>query len=143
MNAIIEEIMADVQTKGREISLLISELSEFEDTYDSASTSASTDDRTVAAAFRDLVETLVEAESVIHFYNKKIRFEGYPNLQPNGRYTADGKELSSGSVIEVLDDVWGDGKSYQWRRTHIEYDNGYYAAGFAKQKLDELRVRVR
>lgn len=141
MSAIIDEIMADVQTKGRDISLLISELSEFEDTYDSAKASA--EDRTKAAAFRELVETLVEAEDIINFYNKKVRFEGYPVLQESGRYAAGGKELSSGSVIEVLEDVWGDGKYYQWRRTHIEYHDGYYAAYLPKTKLDELRVRVR
>lgn len=141
MGTIIDEIMADVQTKGRDISLLISELSEFEDTYDS--TKANTEDRTKAAAFRELVETLVEAENVIHFYNKKIRFEGYPVLEDSGRYIAGDKELSSGSVIEVLEDVWGDGKSYWWKRTHVEYDNGYYAVGFPKAKIDELRVRIR
>jgi hypothetical protein len=141
MSTIIDEIMADVQTKGREISLLISELSEFEDTYDLSK--ANTEDRTMAVAFKEVVETLVEAESVINFYNKRVRFEGYPVLRESGQYVAGDKELSSGSVIEVLEDVWGDGKYYQWKRTHIEYHDRYYAVGFLKTKLDELRVRIR
>jgi hypothetical protein len=141
MSQVIDEMMDEVQTKGRAITLLMNELREFEDTFDSSE--ASTEDRTQVAAFREIVETLAEPESIINYYNKRVKFEGYAVLQESGHYIAGEKELSSGSIIEVLDDVWGDGKTYQWKRTHIEYDKGYYAVGFEKSKIDELRVRIR
>ena len=141
MSQIIDEMMDEVQTKGRAITLLMNELREFEDTFDSSKASA--EERTKAAAFKEIIETLAEPESIINYYNKHVKFEGYAILQENGHYAAGERVLSSGSIIEVLEDVWGDGKAYQWKRTHIEYDKGYYAVGFPKSKIDELRVRIR
>ena len=140
MSQLIDEMMDEVQTKGRAITLLMNELREFADTFDSSR--ASTEDRTKAAAFQEIVEKLAEPESIINYYNKRVKFEGYAILQ-DGRYMAGERSLFSGSIIEVLEDVLEDGKLYQWRRTHIEYDNGYYAVGFPKSKVDELRVRIR
>ena len=141
MSQLIDEMMDEVQTKGRAITLLMNELREFEDTFDSSN--ASIEDRSKVDAFREIVETLAKPESIINYYNKRVKFEGYAVLQESGHYMAGDRELSSGSIIEVLEDVLDDGKIYRWRRTHIEYDKSYYAAGFGKSKIDELRVRIR
>ena len=141
MNQLIKDVIAEIQAEHGRISLLVSKLSEFEDVYNVMDTDP--EDRTQAAAIREINEMLSKVEDTVNFYRKRVRVKGYPEETPHGRYAVDGRELHCGIEIEVYEDAWGNGEGFMWKRTHVECSDRYYAVGFENKDLSELLVRVR
>lgn len=93
-----------------------------------------------AVLFR-VMNLLQDACWEIDYLEKPIADCGILVRNEGGRYELNGREFTSGAVIEVLVKGAGDEPSY-WERTRIEHDSDYYEVN-RRRRLDGLMVRYR
>ena len=99
----------------------------------------------------DALEMLDKVNSGIKALNQPIAVQGQLHKGNNGRYSVEGRELSSGYGLEVLAPTEvvatesGDWKTgYKWVATSMEHNGeDYYLVGFADLPLEGLTVRIR
>lgn len=99
----------------------------------------------------DALEMLDKVNSGIKALNQPIAVQGQLHKGNNGRYSVEGRELSSGYGLEVLAPTEvvatesGDWKTgYKWVATRMEHNGeDYYLVGFADLPLEGLTVRIR
>ncbi len=98
----------------------------------------------------DALEMLDKVNSGIKALNQPIAVQGQLHKGSNGRYSVEGRELSSGYGLEVLAPTEvatksGDWKTgYKWVATRMEHNGeDYYLVGFADLHLEGLTVRIR
>lgn len=98
----------------------------------------------------DALEMLDKVNSGIKALSQPIAVQGQLHKGSNGRYSVEGRELSSGYGLEVLAPTEvttksGDWKTgYKWVATRMEHNGeDYYIVGFADLPLEGLTVRIR
>ncbi|HAJ4019587.1 TPA: hypothetical protein HLT81_24145 [Escherichia coli] len=88
---------------------------------------------------------LQDVVSQLRYLDRSVRVEGILTLQPNGRYSIDDWELSSGSPVELL--IYDkDEERHDWQATRIEHSHahgGYYAYHYPELQLNGIRARIR
>lgn len=112
---------------------------------------ADPEQRFLQEELRQALDCLEKADRIIKNLEAPIRYSGKLRKQSNGRYSLDGRELSSGYCIEVLapceyydckKDDYVEGR--EWVSTRIEHNgDDYYLVGYSKVKMDGLEARIR
>ena len=96
------------------------------------------------------MEMLDDANSIIKALSQPIAVQGQLHKGANGRYSVEGRELSSGHGLEILAPAevatksgeWKEG--FKWISTSIEHNGkDYYAVDFKDLPLEGLTVRIR
>lgn len=83
---------------------------------------------------------LDEAFALVKYYEKPVAGEGWLMKKQNGRYDLVGYELTSGCVIEVLNE---EDEPPAWVRTTIEHNGEDYYAVSLRGNLEGMRARYR
>jgi len=83
---------------------------------------------------------LDEAFSLVKYYDLPVVGEGRLTKNQNGRYQCSGMELTSGCVIELLDE---DDETPRWVRTAIEHNGEDYYALSLRGALEGKLARYR
>jgi len=86
----------------------------------------------------NVIQTLDKISEDIMYLNQPVQSNGYLVKRSNGRYFLNDLELSSGVLVEILDD------DFEWRLTRIEHSGDYYAVALGKSiALDNRKCRIR
>ena len=95
-----------------------------------------------AAVLYRVINLLQDACWEIDYLEKPVIDCGVLVRNEGGRYELNGREFTSGSMIEILiEDPDGEEPAY-WERTRIEHDTDYYEVN-RRRKLDGLMARYR
>ena len=95
----------------------------------------------IMALFK-VINLLQDACWEVEYLEKPIADSGVLIRNEAGRYELNGREFTSGAIIEVLNtDPEGEAPAY-WERTRIEHDTDYYEVNH-HWRLDGLMARYR
>ncbi|MDI3236457.1 DUF5348 domain-containing protein [Exiguobacterium antarcticum] len=84
------------------------------------------------------IYALDEIKADIKYLNQAVKRNGYLSKQSNGRYLLNDTELTSGMLVEIMDD------DFEWRLTRIEHSGDYYAVALGKTiAIDGRKCRLR
>lgn len=102
------------------------------------------DEVQLAVEYRSIVGKLDELSHALSYFMRPVAREGKLYMNQNGRYELDGKELTSGSGVEVLlyDECM---ERWEWYASRIESkpDGAYYLVGKSTLKLEGVTARQR
>lgn len=91
-------------------------------------------------AIQKVYALLDEAFSLVKYYESPVIGEGKLVKNPNGRYELAGLELTSGSLIELLEE---EDETPRWVRTVIEHNGDDYYAVSVRGSLEGKLARYR
>ena len=91
-------------------------------------------------AIQQICSLLDEAFALVKYYEMPVAGEGQLIKMENGRYDLAGYELTSGCIIEVLDE---ENEPVQWVRTAIEHNGEDYYAVSLRGNLEGKMARYR
>lgn len=102
------------------------------------------DEVQLAVEYRSIVGKLDELSHALSYFMRPVAREGKLYMNQNGRYELDGKELTSGSGVEVLlyDECM---ERWEWYASRIESkpDGAYYLVGKSTLNLEGVTARQR
>ena len=98
----------------------------------------------------ETLEKLDRVNSGLSYLSQPIAVQGQLHRGSNGRYSVEGRELSSGYGLEILAPTEVTTKSGDWRAgfkwvaTRMEHNGeDYYIVGYRDLPLEGLTVRIR
>ena len=104
----------------------------------------SPDEVQLAMEYRSIVGKMDELSHALSYFMRPVTHEGKLRMNRNGRYELDGRELTSGSGVEVLlyDDCM---ERWEWCASRIESkpDGMYYLVGKSTLDLEGVTARLR
>lgn len=91
-------------------------------------------------ALHKMLNLLEDFNALMNFYKSPIAAEGVLHIQENGRFELEGDEITSGTVLELLEE---DEDGQRWVRSSIEHNGDEYYATEVKGPLEGKKARYR